>query len=504
LLPSPNPTTTGPSNTISPSKSRPTSSQTRRPNGLRSSRTGSQQISTANAILPTDPKQTNSLWNAVQYHVHKQAVPVRRGKNKGEGPANSTGSNVLQQGPHEEPGTECPPYRTRSTGQKRKFQDLPGEDFIPLESASKISARTPATTTTKRIKTNVAPRDVDFRDCVLEPRGITINADAKPRPNPWAHFASDRTAETKYKELKELENLNIWLETDSDFLRKTANEYDCMVRNRLCEAEFASFGKEQLLKGEPRYHEFPEDRKYRPERIIELVAKPGTAANWREPPTLSPNAGPQRYRFDIRPDCAYWLSLQAFNEDWRDRVDDHVLVMYDRVTCPYFTIEFKRDDSGEDAAENQVAVAGAIALYNRFLLRLTHLQEGKKEKDVSEIACLRHYGATFAGSTYVLWCIVPNLGEDMSWKGCTMSRIFRGRCHRKAGLRSLIHWLNEIHAWGLTEYGMACQRDVKGCIRASGVRTSNVGRAGDEDDGDDKNENGENDEHDESDEDDEG
>jgi hypothetical protein len=156
--------------------------------------------------------------------------------------------------------------------------------------------------------------------------------------------------------------------------------------------------------------------------------------------------------------------------------------MYERVTCPYFTIEFKRGDSELETAESQVAVAGAVALYNRFLLRFTHLQETTKQKNVSDIACLRHYGVTFAGSDYVLWCIVPDLREDGSWEGCTMSRIFRGRCRTEEGLESFMHWLNEIHAWGLTVYGKACQQDVKGCIRASGVRTSNVGMGRNEDD----------------------
>jgi hypothetical protein len=501
-------------------------------------KTRSQQISTANDILATNPEQTNSLWQAVRYYVHRQATPPKPQNGKGKVPANSAGSGVPQQRLHGELDGQAPADSTRSKNRLRRLQGEPGgedpaksgplkgrkgkqnelsgkgptkpappksrkrnhdelsEDPAPLnalESASQLgsvptTALTRGTTTTKRTKTKVAPRNVDFRDYVLEPRGITIKADTKIRPDPWAHFANDRTAETKYKELKGLENLNIWLETDSDFLRETADEYNCMVRNRMCEAEFASFGKERLLKGEPRHHKFPKDRKYRLQRMIELVTKPGTAVNWQEPPIQSPHAGPRLYGFDIRPDCAYWLSLQAFNKDWRDRVEDHILVMYDRVTCPYFTIKFKRDDCGEDTAENQVAVAGAIALYNRFLLRFTHLQEAKKKKDVSEIACLRHYGATFAGSSYVLWCIVPDLREDGSWEGCTMSRIFRGKCHTEQGLRSFIHWLNEIHAWGLTKYGKACQRDVKGCIRASGVRTSNVGRGGDEDDEDEDDE----------------
>jgi hypothetical protein len=152
----------------------------------------------------------------------------------------------------------------------------------------------------------------------------------------------------------------------------------------MCEAEFASFGKERLLKGELRTRELPAVRKYRPERMIELVAKLNINDNWTEPPMLFPGYSARVYKFDIRPDCAYWLSLQAFNRNWQSRIREYTFVVYRRVTCPYFTIEFKRDDSTPTEAENKVAAAGALALYNRYSLRSQHLQEEEK-------AGLRHY-----------------------------------------------------------------------------------------------------------------
>ena len=103
--------------------------------------------------------------------------------------------------------------------------------------------------------------------------------------------------------------------------------------------------------------------------MIELVAKPSSREKWEAPPILHSPDTSHAYNFDIRPDCAYWLSLRAFNKDWRDRVEEYTLIIYDRVTCPYFTVEFKRDDSGDVVAENQIATAGALALYNRYLLR---------------------------------------------------------------------------------------------------------------------------------------
>lgn len=143
--------------------------------------------------------------------------------------------------------------RTRPTGQKRKLQDLSGEDPNPLdalESASKTTG--PVTINTKKSKTIIAPRDTNFRECILEPRGITINSDTRSELDPYTHIASGRTAETKYKELEGFKDLSIWLETNSEFLHETAAEYDYMTFDNMCEAEFASFGKERLLKGEPR------------------------------------------------------------------------------------------------------------------------------------------------------------------------------------------------------------------------------------------------------------
>jgi hypothetical protein len=328
----------------------------------------------------------------------------------------------------------------------------------------------------------VGPHDnTHFREYILEPRGITIDADtlAFIDPDPYNHFASGRTAETKYNELEGFEGLNIWLEADSEFLRETAAEYNCMTVDNMCEAEFASFGRERLLKGERRNIQIPEDRKYRPERMLELVAKPNANYKWAEPPILFPDSPTRPYSFYIVPDCAYWLSLQAFNKNWRSQIREYTLVMYRRVTCPYFTIEFKRDDSTDTTAENQVAVAGAMALYNRYLLRSKHLQVATDQTRVSDISCLKHYGATFEASDLSLWSIKPIFAQDGTWNGCTMSRIFRGYCDREEGLQSCVQWLNEIHAWGLTKYGPACQRDLKGCLGARGIRMSDIGMVDD-------------------------
>jgi hypothetical protein len=311
---------------------------------------------------------------------------------------------------------------------------------------------------------------------VLESRGIIIKGNTISLPDPFMHFASGHTTETNYKELPGLENLHIWLETDPDFLQELSEEYHCMVQNNLCEAEFATLTKEKLLKAEPRRLKIPEDRKWRTERMIELVAKPSEPKRWEAPPILHSSKIAAAYNFDIRPDCAYWLSLRAFNKEWRRRVREYILVMYKRVTCPYFTIEFKRDESEDTVAENQVATAGALALYNRYLLRakcLRHAKSAWQEQDKTDV---RHYGATFGGSEFALWCFEPVLSDNGDWRGCTMSRIFGDSCDEEEGVRSFVQWVNEIHAWGLQMYGPACQRDLKRCLHETGVRVSDIGR----------------------------
>ncbi|KAK8912072.1 hypothetical protein VCV18_012607 [Metarhizium anisopliae] len=44
----------------------------------------------------------------------------------------------------------------------------------------------------------------------------------------------------------------------------------------------------------------------------------------------------------------------------------------------------------------------------------------------------------------------------------------------KQDVQHFIHWVNEIHRWGLSVHGPSCQKDVKFCIegREQNVRTS--------------------------------
>jgi hypothetical protein len=156
--------------------------------------------------------------------------------------------------------------------------------------------------------------------------------------------------------------VNIWLTLDHSTLQEIAEEYSCMSKWKLCEAEFATLAKEKLFKGESRRLAIPGDRQWRAERLVELFAKPSSYSVWDAPPIISSDVPTSDYQFNIRPDCAYWLSLRAFNQVWRDRVEEHVHVVHDRSICPYFSVEFKCDDADDTVAENQIASAGALAL----------------------------------------------------------------------------------------------------------------------------------------------
>lgn len=250
----------------------------------------------------------------------------------------------------------------------------------------------------------------------------------------------------------------------------------------MCEAEFAAYALQTILKLDPRTpfaQQANEERYWKTERRVELVTKPGTK-RWDCPPTVgltgSRGVPAADYAFDLRPDCAYWLSMQAFSQKYKVQIGQHVYVVNGKITCHYLTIEFKRDATEETAASNQVAAAGALALYNRFRLREQSLKLAGQKWNKEQITSLRHYGITFGGPAYIVWCI-RIVTKNNQWVGCRMQSVCIGNCRLADGVRDLIDWINEIHFWGLTVHGPACQDDVKTCIRAlnGGYRVSDVG-----------------------------
>ena len=191
----------------------------------------------------------------------------------------------------------------------------------------------------------ITPRRSNFPELVLHSRGIFVDDTSSIVPSAFAHFS---TTEPQ----KGYSNL----------------EYTQMRGRGLCEEEFATLAKETFLVRRWRCAEVSQDRQWRAERMLQLVCLPGENAHWRMPPILGSNAAAGvAWKWDVRPDCAYWLSLKAFNPRYRYQIQNCAFVR-DDITCPYFTIEFKRDGQSEDVAIRQVIAAGSLALYNRWRL----------------------------------------------------------------------------------------------------------------------------------------
>ena len=174
---------------------------------------------------------------------------------------------------------------------------------------------------------------------------------------------------------KKLPESSIWIESSDTFVKRATKRYTDMLFRNLCDAEYATYAKDSLLKRD----DFADDeqtdvRQWRAERFLELVAKPEPKDTWEAPPIIegseSANIIPSsEYFFDLRLDCAYWVSLQGTDKKLRYTIETIVHTIYGNFTSPYFTIEFKKDNQESEVALNRLAGASALALYNRFCLR---------------------------------------------------------------------------------------------------------------------------------------
>ena len=308
------------------------------------------------------------------------------------------------------------------------------------------------------------------------PGGITIDDSGIPGPDPFSHFYTKRPL--NYRELDGLEKSTIWLDADPAFVENINREYKFMDHYYLCEAEYASFVKENLLKREPLVYildntETASQRFRRAERMLEFVCKPDKGIEWEIPP-LCPSLDVQEYpiyNFDVRPDCSYWVSLHAISSRYAGQVESFLHVAQGRMICPYLTVEFKRDDNSLEKAMEQAATFGALALYNRYRLRNLAVPDGWTHEQECQ---LRHYVLTITKSKYKVWCVRPNL-KDGNGNGCDMKKIFVASLVSKQGVKNFVDWVNEVHRWGLHNHIESCERDVKLIAEKHGHRVSTQG-----------------------------
>jgi len=123
---------------------------------------------------------------------------------------------------------------------------------------------------------------------------------------------------------------------------------------------------EVFFKRQGRHVNVPSDGKWCTRRTISLFCPPDDS-DWLAPPSFE--TVQREFKFDIRPDCNYWLSLAGFNPKYRGEVGNAVYLHRNVITCPYLTIEFKKQNESAEQARVQAPAAASVALYNRFLLK---------------------------------------------------------------------------------------------------------------------------------------
>ena len=385
-------------------------------------------------IPVTDPRLIRALWRRVMapsYSNPTQASDGRLRKRPGQNPANDK--------------------PTQASGEKRKGRPL----------AQILADDKPTTNSNERAWQM-------WRSNVLGPRDITVG----PRKTRTAfdHFGYDEQAFLHWMSMHSFEagKGDVWLSGGPEFNNRIATEYKEMKTMDLCEEEYASVAKEELLLRRIHHPIEGTPKKWGVERMIQLPTTPNSDENskWVAPPLIG-NSETQSYLFRLRPDCAYWLSLQAFSENHRDLVKNAAFTVMNRITCPYFTIEFKKTDTTFEQAWNQVVAASALALYNRYLLKKTRLEASEKPWTEDNSKSLRHYALTFTGATAIVWIVTPKFspksGSDSvwDWAGCNASELWESNCATPQGVRDLVDWINGIHRWGLEIHGQSCQDDIK-------------------------------------------
>jgi len=410
---------------------------------------------TPSAVLETDPQETKALWE----RVLGTKMSTRRGRGAlGTKTPARRGRGTLKEAVENVENVE------ENDAQSTIVSEVVDMDTGIVSKDTKVSTKSPAL----------------WRQLVFLSRGIDLVS--PKRDLALDHFeafdpGAEHSSEWVLQRL-ESEEQSVLLRGGRDFNEKTAGEYAEMERRRLCEEEFATFAKEKFFR-RPAYLPIENaKREWSAERMIQLNTVLSTADDslWLPPPLLSGEKSEGK-DFNLRPDCAYWQSLLAFSNAYRDLVNIEAYMVDNRITCPYLTIEFKKTDLKVEQAVNQVIAASALALYNRFRLKERRLNVTKKPWTEKYFNHIRHYAITFSASTADIWLVRLKHPPDMdfsavSWTGCEAMRIGKCICSSSLAVGDLVDWVNVIHWWGITRHGRYCADDIKATLMAGKPRTA--------------------------------
>ncbi|KAI1745962.1 hypothetical protein F4680DRAFT_399813 [Xylaria scruposa] len=296
--------------------------------------------------------------------------------------------------------------------------------------------------------------DEEFATEVLCHYGITIESTGDYCDKDHFSFMrlSDKSEDRLQAYKKKLPHVTIWVENVKE--GDVQDEYFFMRAQRCNEAEFSRYALSTFFLEEQRRYMLGGER-WVPYRTVKLVQKP--EVEWVIPPILD-GIPARQYDWNYRTDVTYWAPSEAFHPNSRNIIPTVTSQVHERGICPYLTIEFKKDDLEDEVAQCQVAVAAAMSLYNRHRLKCRMLQATGQRWSSEDKSQMRHYGITFAGSKWVIWCIQPK--RTQKWDGCKMKLINIGDCCTPLSISRLIRFINDIHYWGLAVHGQSCKDDI--------------------------------------------
>jgi hypothetical protein len=425
----------------------------------------------ADRIKETNPRRVDLLW--------RQVMAPKVSKN---------------------PPPKAPPRSraTRSSGLGEEVQS--NKPTLPFQDEIQTSPSVTQVSTTRTSKSesdkNATARDVDFEETQLIPRGIEIQKardpsvgylagahayfDSKIPPNPAEsrQFYRGIVQEILAGRVERDINDSIFLSMDNIFIQSVHRAYRILGEAGLPEAEFNAYACQNLFIGQYDILESDATRQLSAVRSLQWSLKPRQFDEhvWHTPPLLSPNNSPAKpYDFDIYPDCQFWLCDKILNADYREAVSQLVHCKALDTFCPYFSIEFKAKLESTRIVVNQVVAAGSVSLFNRYQLKLHAYPHPNQE----QLELVRHFGLTMEKEKWIVWHFVPKT-VDGAWTGCRAIYLDGGNCRTEQGVRRLPQWINEIHRWGLCEYALGCEDDIKHILSRApnNVRVSGVGIGG--------------------------
>ncbi|KIX01471.1 uncharacterized protein Z518_09197 [Rhinocladiella mackenziei CBS 650.93] len=268
----------------------------------------------------------------------------------------------------------------------------------------------------------------------------------------------------------------------ANFIKSLHRAYHRMGDAYVSESEFKVFAWQNLFIGQHVVLMDDTERQLCVVRLVEISLKPCESYNgpmWFEPPLLSLNQPPlsnqpppKPFGFDISSDSQFWLPNKIINANYRRYTKSAVHCKTWGTFCPYLSIEFKATTDDWRVVRNQMAAAGLISLFNRYQLKL----EAALQPTPEQLRLVRHYGLTMERELWAIWVFEPKTA-DGAWAGCTIRMPEAGSCLDEGDIVGLLQRINEIHRWGLSEYALGCEEDIKQILSSgtNNLRISTIG-----------------------------